>query len=100
MRRATAPTSALTDARGHNKKARNLTAWQRQVRAVVSLPNKPTGVSALTPAPVFHSNASGCADTSKLAISLSLRSPGRSRHGADNERPTLRDSSSDNRGSY
>jgi hypothetical protein len=33
-------------------------ARDRQVRAVVGLPNKPTGVSALTPAPVFPSNVS------------------------------------------
>src|SRR5438132_4175890 len=89
------------DVSGRQKqKARHLTAWLRQVRAVVSLPNKPTGVSALTPAPVFHSNVSGLADTSKQANSLSLRWPGRSRHGAYNERPTLRDSGSDHRGPY
>jgi hypothetical protein len=59
MKRQIAPTSALTDARGHNKKARNLTAWLRQVRAVVSLPYKPTGVSALTPRRSFTSTYPG-----------------------------------------
>ena len=28
MKRDLAPTSALTDARGHNEKARTLTAWE------------------------------------------------------------------------
>jgi len=35
MRLYLAPTSALTDARGHNERPA-LTAWQRQARAVVS----------------------------------------------------------------
>ena len=102
MRLSLAPASMFTDeVRGSNKKARALSAGEHQgQRAVVSLSDKATGVSALTPAPVFHSNVSGLTDTSKQANSLSLRWPGRSRHGADNERPTFRDSGSNNRGSY
>jgi hypothetical protein len=52
MRLSLAPTSALTDARGHNEKARSLSAWLRQaIRAVVSLSDQATGagVEALTP---------------------------------------------------
>jgi hypothetical protein len=100
MRLNLAPTSALTDARGNNEKARNLTAWQRQVRAVVGLPNKPTGACAQTPAPVTSSTHPGERTTSKLAFPLLPCSLGRSTYGANNERPTLRDSSSGNRGSY
>lgn len=53
MRLTLAPISALTDARGNNEKARTLSAWRQQGRAVVSLLLNATGVSALTPAPVF-----------------------------------------------
>jgi hypothetical protein len=88
MRLHLAPTSALTDARGHNKRPA-LTAWLRQARAVVSLSDKATGVSALTPAPVFTSTHPGKRTTSKLARSLSPRWPGRSTYGANNERPTF-----------
>jgi hypothetical protein len=46
MRLILAPAPMVTDAAGNNEKARSLTAWRRQVRAMVSLPNKPTGESA------------------------------------------------------
>jgi hypothetical protein len=82
MRLNIAPASTLTDVGCNNKKARPCQRDGDRRRAVVSLTNKPTGVSALTPAPVFHPNVSGLADTSKQANSLSLRWPGRSRHGA------------------
>jgi hypothetical protein len=90
MRLTLASASMLTDAGCHNEKARSLSAWLRQaIRAVVNVPNKPTGVSALTPAPLFTSTHPGKRTTSKLAKSLSPRWPGRSTYGADNERPTL-----------
>ena len=90
MRLTLAPTSALTDARGHNEKARSLSAWLRQaIGAVVSIPNKPTGESVVAPAPVFTSTHPGKRTTSKLARSLSLRWPGRSTYGAGNEHSSL-----------
>ena len=52
-------------------------------------PYKATGVSALTPAPVFTSTRPRERTQSKRASLLSLRSPGVSRHGADNERLTV-----------
>jgi hypothetical protein len=88
MRLTLAFASMLTDARCHNEKARNLTAWQRQVRAMVSLPNKATGVSALTPAPVITPTHPGKRTQLKLAKPLSLRRPARS-IGADNERSPI-----------
>lgn len=91
--RTEALASMLADARCHNEKARNLTAWERQVRAMVSLSDKATGVSALTPAPVITSTRRGERTTSKLTRSLSLRSPLKSRHGAGNERPIIRETS-------
>jgi hypothetical protein len=91
MRLSLAPASMFTDeVRGSNKKARALSAGEHQgQRAVVSLSDKATGVSALTPAPVFTSTHPGKRTTSKLARSLSPRWPGRSTHEAGNERPTL-----------
>jgi hypothetical protein len=101
MRLTLAPTSALTDARGHNEKARSLSAWLRQaIRAVVSLSDKPTGESVVGPAPVFTSTHPVTRTASKLARSLSLRRPSRSRHGATNEHSSLRSAGSHHRGSY
>jgi len=80
----------LTDARRNNEKARNLTAWQRQVRAVVSIPNKPTGVSADNTRAGLTPTHPGKRTQLKLARSLSLRLPDKSRHRADNEHPTIR----------
>jgi hypothetical protein len=87
-RRVEAAAFPLTDAVGlQTNKARSLSAWLRQaIRAVVSLPNKPTGVSVDSTRAGLHSNTSGLVDTSKQANSLSSRSPGKSRHRADNER--------------
>jgi hypothetical protein len=80
----------LTGVEGcQTQKARPLLLGQSQSRAVVSFPNKPTGVGALTPAPVTTSTHPGLADTSKLAAPLSLRLPGKARHGADNEHPAV-----------
>jgi hypothetical protein len=62
---------------------------KEQAMADAQTPYKATGVGALTLTPVFTSTYPGLADTSKLAISLSLRPPDPSRHGADNERPTV-----------
>jgi len=53
MRLSLAPTSALTDALGHNEKGRPCLRDCDRRRPVVSLPYKPIGVSALTPSPVF-----------------------------------------------
>jgi hypothetical protein len=97
MRRLVAPTSALTDARGHNERPA-LTAWQRQTRAVVStygLQSTGAGVSAL--APVTTSTHPSKRTQLKLARSLSLRSLGKSTYGADNERSTLRQADSNHR---
>src|ERR1700738_2775346 len=58
-------------------------------RGAVSLPDKPTGGGADNRPARPDFNASGLADASKLAISLSLRSPGKSTHGADNERSPI-----------
>ena len=96
MRTTLAPTSALTDARGHNEKARSLSASLRQaIRAVVSLV-KPTGESVGAPAPVTSSTHPGLADASKLASSLSPAPPGNARYGADNERPSFREADTGN----
>jgi hypothetical protein len=85
----------FTDAVGlQTKKARPLTAWRRQVRAVVSQSEKPTGVSADNTRAGLTSTRRGERTTSKLAKSLSLRSPVKSRHGAGDERPTIRQASS------
>jgi hypothetical protein len=81
MRLSQAPTSALTDARGHYKKAhRSSLAAERQ--AVVSLPDKATGAGVISTHAGHDFNASGLTDTSKRASSLSLRWPHRSRYGA------------------
>ncbi len=72
---------ALAHRRGwpQKKKARSLSTWVRQaIRAVVSVPYKATGVSALTPAPVITSTSPRARTHSK-----SLRSPDISRHGAN-----------------
>ena len=95
-----APTSALTDARGNNEKARPCLRDGNRERAVVSLPNKPTGESVVAPAPVFTSTHPGKRTTSKLARSLSRRCPGRSRHGATNEHSSLGSAGSYNRGAH
>ena len=95
MRLYLAPTSALTDARGHNERPA-LTAWQRQVRAVVSIPNKPTGVSADNTRAGLTPTHPGKRTQLKLARSLSLRLPDKSRHRADNEHPTIRETGSSN----
>ncbi len=99
MRLLLAPTSALTDARGHNERPA-LTAWQRQARAVVSLPDKPTGVGADNTRAGLTSTHPGKRTRQSCQRSLSLCAPGKSRHGADNEHPTVRDSGSRNRSSY
>ncbi len=100
VRLSLAPTSALTDARGHNEKARNLTAWQRQVRAVVSLPNKPTGVSASNTCAGLTPTHPGQRTRQSWQVLLSLRPPGTSSHGADNERHIIREAGSGYRSSY
>ena len=70
-----AATISLTDVVGLQKnKARHLTAWQRQVRAVVSLSHKPTGVGADNTRAGLTSTRCGERTTSKLARSWSLRS--------------------------
>jgi hypothetical protein len=88
MRRVIAPTSALTDARGHNEKAHPC-GLAAQGWAVVSHSHKATGEGVGALPPVFTPTHPGKRTTSKLAISLSPRLPGPSRHGADNERPTV-----------
>ncbi len=88
MRLTLAPTSALTDARGHNKKARPR-SLAAQGQAVVSNPYKPTGVSVGALAPVSTSTHPGKRTQLKLAMSLSPRPPGRSRYGVDNERSPI-----------
>jgi len=70
--------STLTDARGHNEKARNPTTWQRQVRAVVSQSNKATGVSADNTRAGLTPTHPGKRTQLKLAKPLSLRRPARS----------------------
>jgi hypothetical protein len=85
--------STFTDAAGNNEKARSLSAWLRQaIRAVVSLPKKPTGVSACNTRAGLTPTHPGKRTTSKLAFLLSLPSPGNSRPGADNERYISRNS--------
>jgi hypothetical protein len=95
-RRVEAATIPLTDVVGlQTNKARSLSAWLRQaIRAVVSLPNKPTGESVDRTPPVITSTHPGIRTTPKLARSLSLRPPGKARHGADNELHISRNPSS------
>jgi len=62
-----APTTALTVARGHNKKAhRSSLAAERQ--AVVSPSDKATGESADNTRAGHNFNASGCSDTIEACI--------------------------------
>jgi hypothetical protein len=100
MRLNLASAFMFTDVESNNEKARDLTAWLRQVRAVVSLPDKPTGVGADNTRAGLTSTHPGTRTRQSWQRRLSLRAPGKSRHGADNEHPTLRDSGSRNRGSY
>ena len=88
MRPALAPTSAFTDARGHNKRPA-LTAWQRQARAVVNLPNKPTGVGADNIRAGLTPTHPGKRTQLKLASSLSPRPPDRSRFRVGDEHSLL-----------
>lgn len=90
-----AATLPLTDVVGRQtNKARSLTAWLRQVRAVVGLPDKPTGVGADNTRAGLTSTHPGTRTQLKLTGLLSLRSPGKSRHGADNERSPIRQADS------
>jgi hypothetical protein len=59
MRLQIAPTSALTDARGHNEKARPCLRSGDRRRAVVSFPDKATGESAANTRAGLHLDASG-----------------------------------------
>jgi hypothetical protein len=94
MRLKLALASVLADARCNNEKARSLFAGEQQaIRAMVSTLNKPTGVSATNTYAGLTSTRRGERTTSKLARSLSLRSPVKSRHGAGDERPTIRETS-------
>jgi len=72
-RRAKAAALSLIDVVGpQKKKARCLSAWVRQaIPAVVSIPYKTTGASALTLAPAITSTSPRARTHSK-----SLRSPG------------------------
>jgi hypothetical protein len=95
FRKVEAATIPLTDVVGlQTKKARALIAGEHQAtRAVVTVWDKATGVSAdYTRAGLFF-NASGLADTSKRTGLLSLCWPGKSRYGAGNERHFSRNSS-------
>ena len=88
-----AATLPLTDVVGRQTdKARSLTAALRQLPSRGGLPDKPTGVGSITPAPVSLQRIR--ATVSKLTVLLSLRSPGKSRHGADNERSPIRQADS------
>jgi hypothetical protein len=83
--RTVAPTSALTDARGHNEKGRPVSvAATGATHGEHS--QKPTGASVDSTRASLDFNASGLADASKLASSLLLRSPGTSIDGAGHER--------------
>ena len=100
MRTALAPTSALTDARGHNKKARALSAGEQQGQRAVVNSLKPTGVSVEALAPVTSPTQSGLSDALKLASSLSRGAPIKASNGADNEHNVSTKADSDNRGSH
>jgi hypothetical protein len=84
MRLQLAPTTALTVARGHNKKAhRSSLAAERQ--AMVSPSDKATGESADNTRAGLTPTYPGKRTQLKLATTLSSRLPSRSRHGADDE---------------
>ena len=85
MRPALVPASTLTDVRGNNKKARPLSAWLRQaIRAVVRF-SKPTGGSASNTPADLTSTRPGKRTRQSWQASLSLRPPGKARHGVGNE---------------
>jgi hypothetical protein len=100
MRLNLASAFMFTDVECNNEKALTLTAWQRQGGAVVSVPNEPTGVGAVNTRAGLTSTHPRERTASKLAFPLSPRSLGWSTYETGNERPILRDSGSDNRGSY
>ena len=97
MRLSLASTSALTDARGHNKKARALSALRQQgQRAVVSYWLKPTGARADNTRARLTPTHPSDRTQSKLAFLLSPRSLGRSSNGADNEHSAIRETGPSN----
>jgi len=88
-----APSSALTDARGQKSKGPFPVGLAAQERAMVSQSEKPTGVSVDSTRAGLTPTHPGKRTHLKLAKSLSLRSPFKSRHGAGDERPTIRETS-------
>jgi hypothetical protein len=95
-RRVEAATVQFTDVVGRQKnKGRSCQLGSDSGRPVVSLSNKPTGVGPSNTRAGYVFNASGSADASKLARSLSLRCPAKARHGADDERPSIRQTGPD-----
>jgi hypothetical protein len=96
MRLRLALASKLADARCNNEKARALIAGEHQAtRAVVSVLDKATGVSAANTRAGLTPTHPGKRTQLKLARSLSLRRPVRS-IGVGNERPTIRETSPSN----
>ena len=89
MRITLAPTSALTDARGHNEKARPETL-AGQGRAVVSTELKADRRECANTRASLTPTHPGLADAAKLARSLSRRSPVKASNGADNEHSAFR----------
>jgi hypothetical protein len=86
-RRVEAAMLMLTGVVGRQtNKARALTPREyRGQRAVVSAISKPTGVGVISTRAGHVFNASGLADTEKLAFLLSLRPPGDARYGVGND---------------
>jgi hypothetical protein len=82
------PMTALTVTVGpQTNKARALHVEEQQgQRAVVSIPQKPTGVSAINTRAGLTSTYPGEQTRQSWQALLSLRSPGQSITGADNER--------------
>jgi hypothetical protein len=100
MRTALAPTSALTDARGHNEKDRPCQRGCDRRRSVVSPEFKADRREWLHTRASLTSTQSGLSDALKLASALSLGPPINASNGADNEHSLFRKADSDNRGSY
>jgi hypothetical protein len=89
MRLTLAPASKFADeVRGSNKKARPYLRGCDRVRAMANL-NKPTGVSATNTRAGLTPTHPGKRTQLKLARSLSLRPPDRSRRGASDEHSPL-----------
>jgi hypothetical protein len=94
MRLTLALASKLTDAAGHNEKARPYPRGSDRERAMVSQSNNATGAGVEALTPVITPTHPGVRTQLKRAISLSSRSPSGSRHGAGNEYPPIREASS------